>query len=196
LILSLLTAAMGLLVALGGIWLDHRFRARSRLSSVISNFMVLPSGASTMVLGLGLFIAYRGWVDPFSSSYIPVVVLQAIFFVAIAFRVLRPVSIRFRESELEAAMTLGASPVRSFFEIEWPRWRGPLFGVFSLILGGALGEVGAVSLFYNEGRVPLPLLIFRWMGQYQFEKAQAVSLLLMILSTGLIALGTVYEPKA
>ena len=65
--ISIPTALLALTIALAGIWLDHRLRLKKFLSESIVNLMILPSGISTMVLGLGLFIAYRDHVDPFSS---------------------------------------------------------------------------------------------------------------------------------
>jgi thiamine transport system permease protein len=193
--ISIPTALLALAIALAGIWLDHRFRFKRFFSEAVVNLMILPSGISTMVLGLGLFIAYRDVIDPFSSSLWPVIFLQSVFFVAVAFRVLRPISINWKQSELEAARTLGAGYFRSFREVEWPRWRMPIFASFSLITGAALGEVGAVSLFYNEQRVPLSLLLARWTSQYRFEDAQSVALVLMLISLTMIAVGVSYDRR-
>jgi thiamine transport system permease protein len=193
--ISIPTALLALAIALAGVWLDHRLRFKRLLSESIANLMILPSGISTMVLGLGIFIAYRDQMDPFSSSLVPVVFLQSVFFVAVAFRVLRPISLNFKQSELEAARTLGASWIRSFIELEWTRWRMPFFASFSLITGAALGEVGAVSLFYNEKRVPLSLLLARWTSQYRFEDAQSVALVLMLISLTFIAVGVSYDRR-
>jgi thiamine transport system permease protein len=193
--ISIPTALLALAIALAGIWLDHRWRQKKFLSASIANLMILPSGISTMVLGLGIFIAYRDQMDPFSSSLVPVVFLQSVFFVAVAFRVLRPTSLNFKQSELEAARTLGATQLRSFYEVEWKRWRMPILASFSLITGAALGEVGAVSLFYNEKRVPLSLLLARWTSQYRFEDAQSVALVLMLISLTFIAVGVSYDRR-
>jgi thiamine transport system permease protein len=189
------TALLAMAIALSGVWLDHRVRFKKGYSDFIGHLMIFPSGISTMVLGLGLFIAYRNEVDPFSSSLIPVIFLQSVFFVAVAFRVLRPVSVRFQQTELEAARTLGAGVLRGFWEVERSRWKMPMIASFSLILGAALGEVGAVSLFYNEKRVPLSLLLSRWTSQYRFEDAQSVALFLMFISLSMIALGVSYDRK-
>jgi thiamine transport system permease protein len=189
------TALLALVIAFAGLWLDHRLRFKRVFSESVVNLMIFPSGISTMVLGLGLFIAYRDHVDPFSSSLLPVIFLQSVFFVAVAFRVLRPISLGFRQSELEAARTLGAGFLQGFREVEWSRWRMPIFASFSLITGAALGEVGAVSLFYNEKRVPLSLLLSRWTSQYRFEDAQSVALILMLMSLSLIAFGVSYDRR-
>jgi thiamine transport system permease protein len=193
--ISIPTALLALAIALAGIWLDHRWRLKKFLSESVTTLMILPSGISTMVLGLGIFIAYREYMDPFSSSLVPVVFLQSVFFVAVAFRILRPISLNFKQSELEAARTLGATRARSFYEVEWKCWRMPIFASFSLITGAALGEVGAVSLFYNEKRVPLSLLLARWTSQYRFEDAQSVALVLMLISLTFIAVGVSYDRR-
>jgi ABC-type Fe3+ transport system permease subunit len=49
----------------------------------------------------------------------------------------------------------------------------------SLSAALALGELGAVSLFYSEKWISLPLRLSRWMQQYRFEDAQGVSALLL-----------------
>lgn len=64
-----------------------------------------------------------------------------------------------------------------------------MISVSALVAGAAFGEVAAVSLFYNESRIPAALLISRWMGQYQFENAQSLSVLLILISGSLIVLG-------
>jgi ABC-type Fe3+ transport system permease subunit len=72
--------------------------------------------------------------------------------------------------------------------IEWPRWRGPIFSAFAGVAGASLGELGAVSFFYSEKLVPLPLLVSRWMRQYRFEEAQGIAALLFLLSVLLIVI--------
>lgn len=186
---ALLAGATGVLavfVALLGSWASLRNRFFARLGAVA---LILPSGISVMVLGLGFFLVYGKWLDPFSPSLWPIAVLQSIFFVPIAFRIFQPVAGRRARSAWDAALTLGASSSEAFFWVEWPRWKAPIAGTLSLIAGAALGEVAAVSLFYNEERIPAALLISRWMGKYRFEEAQGLALVLMVLSTVLIGLG-------
>jgi ABC-type Fe3+ transport system permease subunit len=57
-----------------------------------------------------------------------------------------------------------------------------------MVAGASLGEVSAVSLFYNEDLIPLPLLVSRWTAQYRFGDAQAVAVLLLFLCSGVILL--------
>jgi thiamine transport system permease protein len=84
---------------------------------------------------------------------------------------------------------LGASPVSAFWAVEWPRWREPIIRVLSVSAASSLGELGAVSLFYSEKLIPLPLFISRLMQQYRFGDAQGVSALLFVLCLLLMGSG-------
>ncbi len=167
--------------------------ARSRrpwAGAVASVALTLPSGVSVLVLGLGFWLAYGRFLDPFEGSFLAMILLQATLFFPFAFRTLWPHSHAIRLREMEAAITLGASPLTAFRTAEWPRWRGPCLSVLGVVAAGSLGEVAAVSLFYSEKLVPLPLLIQRWMSQYRFEDAQGLACLLLFLSAGTLALTT------
>ena len=59
--------------------------------------------------------------------------------------------------------------------LEFPRWKGSLARALGICFALALGEVAAVSLFYGEDLITLPLVISRWMAHYRFEEAQAVA---------------------
>ena len=159
--LAAVTSALAVLLASLGVWAETRSRFFAQIGSLA---LVAPSGISVMVLGLGFFIAFASVLDPFSTSVWPIAVLQAVFFVPVAFRVFQPIGRKRDVSAWEAARTLGASPLQAFRWVEWPRWRRPVISVSALVAGAAFGEVAAVSLFYNESRIPAALLISRWMG--------------------------------
>ena len=151
---------------------------------IIKRLKVLYYGA------LSFWLAYGKIVDPFEGSFFAMVAIQVALFLPTVFRVLWPLALTRQSRLLEAATTLGASELGAFFTVEWPRWRGPVASCVSLVAAASLGEVAAVSLFYSEKLLPAPLLISRWAGQYRFEEAQALSALLLVLSTALLAAGS------
>lgn len=157
-------------------------QGRHGRGAILQVLMSVPNGISALVLGLGFWLAYSRWVDPFEGSVTSMISLQAILFSPIVFRTLWPLAERSQTAALEAARTLGVGRLGAWRVVEWPRFRGPLAGVAGLVAGAALGEVAAVSLFYSENLIPLPLLLTRWMAQYHFEEAQAVSVLLLGLA--------------
>lgn len=182
-----ISLALSLLVGLGTIAITLLAIAAIGKGRTFLPFLIaLPSGVSTLVLGLGFWLAFGEWIDPFEGSLTAMVILQIVIFMPFAFRALWPVAEGSQRSLLEAARTLGASPRAAFWQIEWPRWRRPVLGMLAMVMGAALGEVAAVSLFYSENLVPLPLLISRLLGQYRFEEAQALSAFLFAISAAII----------
>jgi thiamine transport system permease protein len=147
----------------------------------------LPSGVSIVVLGLGLWLAYASFVDPFEGSPAMIVLIQATIFFPIAFRILFPAVREVRAVQWEAAVSLGATSLRAYRWVEFPRLKGPLAAVFALGFSAGMGELAAVSLFYSESLIPLPLLISRLNSQYRFEDAEAVAGALMLLSISAIS---------
>jgi thiamine transport system permease protein len=158
------------------------------LRTCIESMVNLPACLSVFVLGLGFFWGYSRWINPFEGSLLAIVALQSTLFLPLAFRWLWPVALQSQREQLDAALALGASEIAAFFAIEWPRWRIALVAVSALIFASALGEVGAVSLFYNEATIPLPLLITRLTQQYRFEAAETIGALLSLMSlTSIVA---------
>jgi len=149
---------------------------------IFSFLCILPNGTSLLVFGLGFWLAYERWLDPFEGKRSIIILIQAPAFFSFAFRFLWPLIQQSKKKLWEMAFSLGASPIKVFLNLEWLWWRGPLFSVFCAIIGATLGELGIISLFAHEDLVTLPVFIFRKMTHYQFEEAQALSALLLYLS--------------
>ena len=161
------------------------------VSSIVLNFLSgLPASMSVLVLSLGFWIAYQKWVDPFEGSAFAMIAMQSVVFLPLAFRYLKPLEGGIRIKELEIAATLGAGPLRMGWIVEWPRWKKPIFSVLAMVCAASLGEMAAVSLFYSENLITLPVLVMRWMAQYRFGEAQTLSLVLMLIAAGISFVGT------
>jgi thiamine transport system permease protein len=183
LLLALGAAGLSVFWACAGILAGRRFRV---LEPALRMLMSVPAGISVLVLGLGTWLVLGRWVDPFEGSIWAMIGLQATVFLPLALRVLTPVADQAQIAQLEAARSLGAGPIAAFRWVEWPRWKPALKIALGLVAGASLGEVAAVSLFYSENLIPLPLVVARLTAQYRFEEAHAVAALLMLVSTGLL----------
>jgi sulfate transport system permease protein len=98
--------------------------------------------------------------------------------------------------EEEAALTLGASGLQTFFRVSLPKIRwGLLYGVV-LCNARAMGEFGAVSVVSGHIRGvtnTMPLHIEILYNEYQFSAAFAVASLLALLALATLAVKSLIE---
>ena len=144
------TSFFGVIVA----WILSRdsFRGRALMNAVVE----LPLAVSPVIVGLMcvLLFGVGGWFEPFFAERgirvifaTPSMVLVTMFIcIPFVIREVAPVLQELGTNEEEAAQTLGASPLQTFFRITLPniRW-GLLYGI-ALSTARSLGEIGAVLI--------------------------------------------------
>ncbi|HTK34319.1 MAG TPA: sulfate ABC transporter permease subunit CysW [Caulobacteraceae bacterium] len=180
----------------------HQFPGKSFLITLID----LPFSVSPVVAGLiyvlvfGLQGWFGGWLDEHNIKIVfavPGIVLATIFvtfpFVA---RELIPLMQAQGTDEEEAAVSMGAGGLRTFWRVTAPnvRW-GLLYGVL-LCNARAMGEFGAVSVVSGHIRGEtdtMPLHIEILYNEYNFAGAFAVAGLLCLLAVVTLVLKSVLE---
>ncbi|MBV9509836.1 MAG: sulfate ABC transporter permease subunit CysW [Caulobacteraceae bacterium] len=206
--LTLLTAAVTVpfntLFGVCAAWAvaKHDFPAKSLLISLID----LPFSVSPVVAGMSFIMIFgaQGWLGQWLIDHgvkivfaLPGIVLAMVFvtfpFVA---RELIPVMQEQGVDEEEAATSMGASGLVTFFLVTVPniRW-GLLYGVL-LCNARAMGEFGAVSVVSGHIRGltdTMPLHIEALYNDYDFIGAFAVAALLCLLAVVTLALKTLLE---
>ncbi len=166
----------------------------------------LPFSVSPVVAGLIYVLVFgaQGWFGPWLADHdihivfaVPGIVLATIFvtfpFVA---RELIPLMQEQGVSEEEAAISMGASGLTTFWKVTAPniRW-GLLYGVL-LCNARAMGEFGAVSVV--SGRIrgltnTMPLHVEILYNEYNYVGAFAVAALLCLLALVTLVLKTLLE---
>lgn len=208
--LTLLTAAISVplnlifgVVAAWGI-AKFDFSGKSFLITLID----LPFSVSPVVSGLiyVLLFGLQGWLGPWLQAHdlkiifaVPGIVLATIFvtFPFVARELIPLMEAQGREEE-EAALTLGASGLQTFFRVTLPniKW-GILYGVI-LCNARAMGEFGAVSVVSGHVRGStntIPLQVEILYNEYNFVAAFAVASLLALLALVTLVVKTVAEWK-
>jgi sulfate/thiosulfate transport system permease protein len=199
--LTLLTAAISVVVnvifGIAAAWAITKFRFPGK--SFLITLIDLPFAISPVVAGVifVLIFGLRGWFGQWLSEHdikiifaIPGVILATLFvtFPFIA-RELIPLMQSQGTDEEEAALTLGANGIQTFFRVTLPniKW-GLLYGMI-LCNARAMGEFGAVSVVSGHLRgvtITLPLHVEILYNEYKFSAAFAVASLLSLL--GLITI--------
>lgn len=206
--LTLVTAAIAVplncLFGLCAAWAvtKHEFRGKSLLVSLID----LPFSLSPVVVGLMYVLLFGsgGWFGPFLLSHgirilfaVPGIVLATVCvtFPYVA-RELIPLMTAQGRSEEEAALSLGASGLQTFWHVTLPniRW-GLMYGVL-LTNARAMGEFGAVSVVSGHIRGitnTMPLQVEQLYNEYDYVGAFAVASLLAGLALVTLALRALLE---
>ena len=195
---------LNIVIGLAASWAIAKFDFRFK--SVLVTLIDLPFSVSPVVSGLiyVLLFGLQGWFGAALRDHdiqvifaVPGLVLATIFitfpFVA---RELIPVMEEQGREEEEAALSLGASGVSTFWHVTLPnvRW-GLLYGVL-LCNARAMGEFGAVSVVsgHIRGRTnTLPLHIEILYNEYNFAAAFAVASLLAGLALVTLVLKSLLE---
>ncbi|RPH53645.1 MAG: sulfate ABC transporter permease subunit CysW [Lysobacterales bacterium] len=178
------------------------FRGKSFLITLID----LPIAVSPVISGLiyVLLFGMQGWFGLWLQEHntsiifaLPGIVLATMFvtFPYVA-RELIPLMQQLGNDEEEAAITLGAGGIMTFFHVTLPKIRwGLLYGVI-LCNARAMGEFGAVSVVSGHIRgltTTMPLHVEILYNEYNFVGAFAVASLLTLLAVVTLVIKTLVE---
>lgn len=205
-IVAAITVPLNTLFGVCAAWAVAKFEFRGK--SLLITLIDLPFSVSPVVAGLiyvvmfGLQGYFGRWLDDHDIKIIfavPGIVLATIFvtfpFVA---RELIPVMQATGREQEEAALTLGAGGLKTFWYVTLPsvKW-GLLYGVI-LCNARAMGEFGAVSVV--SGHIAgvtntMPLHVEKLYNEYQGQAAFAVASLLALLALVTLGVKTLLEWK-
>ncbi len=178
------------------------FRGKSFLITLID----LPIAVSPVISGLiyVLLFGMQGWFGLWLQENdisiifaLPGIVLATMFvtFPYVA-RELIPLMQQLGNDEEEAAITLGAGGLMTFFHVTLPKIRwGLVYGVI-LCNARAMGEFGAVSVVSGHIRgltTTMPLHVEILYNEYNFVGAFAVASLLTLLAVATLVIKTLVE---
>ena len=178
------------------------FKGKSFLITMID----LPIAVSPVISGLVyvLLFGMQGWFGLWLQEHdisiiyaLPGIVLATMFvtFPYVA-RELIPLMQQLGNDEEEAAITLGAGGLMTFFHVTLPKVRwGLVYGVI-LCNARAMGEFGAVSVISGHIRgltTTMPLHVEMLYNEYNFVGAFAVASLLTMLALVTLVIKTLVE---
>ena len=185
----------GLLVA--WVLVRYTFPGRRLLSAVID----LPFALPTAVAGIALTALYAdtGIIGRFLEAaglpvaYRPAGVVLALTFIGLPFvvRTVEPVLAAASSEVEEAALTLGATRLQTFWRVVLPTVAPALATGFALAFARGAGEYG--SVIFIAGNVPYkseiaPLLIVTQLEEYNYAGAAAIACVMLLISFALLLL--------
>jgi sulfate transport system permease protein len=190
----------GLLVA--WVLVRYRFAGRKLLSALID----LPFALPTAVAGIALTALYAdtGIIGRFlvpaglAIAYKPAGVVLALTFIGLPFvvRTVEPVLAEVSQETEEAALTLGATRLQTFFKVILPTIAPALATGFALAFARGAGEYG--SVIFIAGNMPFkseiaPLLIITQLEEYNYAGAAAIACVMLLISFAVLLLLNVIQ---
>ena len=204
LLVAAISVGLNLVFGLIAAWAIAKFEFPGK--TLLISLVDLPFSVSPVISGLVFVLLFggQGYFGPWLQSHdiqilfaTPGIVL-ATTFVTFPFvvRALIPLMQEQGTSEEEAAISLGASGLATFFRVTLPniKW-AVLYGVL-LCNARAMGEFGAVAVVSGHIRGEtntMPLLVEILYNEYQFMAAFAVASLLAMLALITLAAKAILE---
>ncbi len=190
---SLCAATLNLVFGLLVAWVLARYRFPGK--RLVDGIVDLPFALPTAVAGIALTQVYapNGWLGRplmdlgIRAAYSQLGILIAMTFIGIPFvvRTVQPVLEDLDHQFEEAARSLGANPVQTFWRVILPEMFPALLTGFALAFARALGEYG--SVVFISGNLPfkteiVPLLIITKLEQYDYKGATAIAVVMLVIS--------------
>lgn len=193
LIAALVNAVFGLLVA----WVLVRYEFPGK--RVLDAMADLPFALPTAVAGIALAAIYApngpvGVIAGFFGikvAFTSLGVVLALIFIGLPFvvRTVQPVLEEVERDIEEASALLGASRLRTVFQVILPNVYPALLTGFALAFARAVGEYG--SVIFIAGNIPMvseiaPLLIVIKLEEFDYKGATVIATLMLLIAFALL----------
>ncbi|MDR1219650.1 MAG: iron ABC transporter permease [Treponema sp.] len=140
-------------------------------------FVSAPLASSGIVLGLGFLMLYG---RKHSANLAAVVAVHAVTALPFAGNAIMEGFHTINTGIINAAESLGASPLKRLFTVDIPLCGRHIRSAFGFAAAISLGELNAVMMLGIEDFETLPLLIYRAAGAYRYGSACAAGVILML----------------
>jgi thiamine transport system permease protein len=173
--------------------------ASPRAGRLLDTGLMLPLGTSAVTIGFGMLITFDRWPVDWRATWWFIPLGHALVAVPFVVRSLLAV-LRAVPSDLRnAAGTLGADPVRSWWHVDARALVRPLIAGAGFSAAISLGEFGATTVLTRTGRETLPIAIGRLLGRsggLPRAQAFALSTILLALTAAVVVISGVRERLA
>ncbi|MCH8128972.1 MAG: iron ABC transporter permease [Acidobacteria bacterium] len=155
---------------------------RGRIGRVFDTALMLPLGASAVMIGFGFLVALDEPID-LRTSVILIPIAHSLVAIPFIVRSTVPAMRSIQHRLREAAAVLGASPAVVWREIDLPIISRAVAVGAAFAFAISVGEFGATAFIVRRTSTTIPVAIFRLLGRPgSFGRAMALSVMLMGLA--------------
>ena len=159
---------------------------------LLDSLLMLPLGASAVVLGYGFLISFNRSPIDLRASWVLLVIAHSLIAYQFVIRSILPVLQSINPSLREAASVLGASEFMKIVKIDLPIISRAMLVGATFAFAVSIGEFGASMLLTRPEMTTMPISIYQSLSQPGDEnigKAIAMAvLLMMVIGTSFVAI--------
>ncbi len=182
---SLTFAGLTMIMATGlGLILSIAIQRPGRFARFLDAFVMIPLATSAVTLGFGYLVGLDEPPLALRSSWVILPLAHTLVAIPFVVRSILPALRSIQPSVQDAAITLGASPLRRWWRVDLPLISRGLAVGAAFAFTASMGEFGA-SLFLVRPDTPtIPTVIYRFLSQpgiANYGQALAMSVVLMLV---------------
>jgi thiamine transport system permease protein len=132
---------------------------------VLDTALMLPIATSAVTIGFGMLITFDEDPVDWRATWWIVPIGHALVAIPFVVRTMLPVLRGVEPARLDAAATLGASPLRAWRSVVLPHLRRPLVVAAGIAAAISLGEFGATSFLSRSGQETMPIAVEQLLGR-------------------------------
>ena len=162
-------------------------RHRSRLSTLLDVVAIVPFAVSGTVLGVGMVIAFNsGWLV-LTGGWLILVLAYVVRKLPFSIRSAGAIVHQLDPSLEEASISLGVSPLKTFFTMTVPMMAGGLVGGMVLVWVTVAAELSSTIVLYSSRWATMTVLMFQTLeGTAPGQSAAAASILILFTAVPLL----------
>jgi len=182
---ALATTLLALALGFPAAWALAR-DSDSPINHILDPILMLPLGTSAVTLGLGFIVALDKPPLNLRASWMLIPLAHTLVAFPFVVRSLAPALRSIRPRIRQAAIVLGASPLKVFFNVDLPLIGRAVLVAATFAFTISLGEFGATSLIARPEYPTVPIAIYRFISQpgaLNYGQALALSTILMLIAS-------------
>ncbi|ADG78708.1 Binding-protein-dependent transport systems inner membrane component OS=Tsukamurella paurometabola(strain ATCC 8368 / DSM / CCUG 35730 / CIP 100753 / JCM 10117 / KCTC 9821 / NBRC 16120 / NCIMB 702349 / NCTC 13040)OX=521096 GN=Tpau_2096 PE=3 SV=1 [Tsukamurella paurometabola] len=153
-----------------------------RLRGLADAFFHLPVAVPSVVVGLGVLVAFSAPPLVLSGTAAIVILVQAILVFAFAYSMVSAAAVQVDPMLDKVGASLGASPLRLLVQIKLPLLAPAIAAAAGLSVALCMGELGATIMVYPASWRTLPVTVFTQSDRGDIFGAAANTLLLVLVT--------------
>lgn len=147
----------------------------------LETLAMLPLGVSSIILGLGYIKAYQTFPLDITGKWYAIAFAHTIIACPFVIRSTTAVFRKINPRLVQAAVSLGATPLKAFWRIELPLIKSGIIAGATFAFAISIGEINATLMLYNPELTTLPIAIYRLISSYNYFAACALGTILMVI---------------